>query len=98
MIPPTSGGSPEGSFSKGAGLIACARNPDSLLSIISRVNPNLIVAVDPVPIFIMGRDPDVFPSLGNPNPVYFPMTGWLGYYRWRIVRGSSVMARVRGND
>jgi len=84
-------------FSRG-GLIACARNPDLPFFIISRINPNLIIAADPVPIFVMGRDPNVFPPFRNPNPVYLPMPGRQGYYRWRIWNGSSIMAMVRGDD
>jgi len=84
-------------FSRG-GLIACARNPDLPFFIISRINPNLIIAADPVPIFIMGRDPNVFPPFRNPNPVYLPMARGLVYRgRW-LVRRYPVTAMGRGDD
>jgi hypothetical protein len=46
----------------------------------------------------MGRDPNVFPPFRNPNPVYLPMSRWRGYYRWRMMNRSPVMAMVRGDD
>jgi hypothetical protein len=46
----------------------------------------------------MGRDPNVFPPFRNPNPVYLPMSGRLGYYRRRMMNGSSIMTMVRGDD
>jgi hypothetical protein len=58
----------------------------------------LIIATDPVTILIVSRDPYVFPPFRYPNPVYLPMSGWLKYYRWRWINGSSVMAGVRGDD
>ena len=81
-----------------AGLISPAFNPDLPFFIVSRINPNLIMAADPVSILIMARDPDVFPPLRNPNPVYFPMARRLAYRGRRLVIRCPIMAMVRGDD
>jgi hypothetical protein len=66
--------------------------------IVSRINPDLVIAFDPVPIFIMGRDPDVLAPLRNPNPAYFPMASRLAYHRWRGLSRYPIMAMMRGDD
>jgi hypothetical protein len=58
----------------------------------------LVITFDPVPILIMGGDPDMFPPLRNPNPVDFPMTRRLVYRGRRLVIRSPIVARLRGED
>jgi len=41
-------------------------NPDPTLNIVTRINPNLVVAFDPVALLAMTGHPDPFPSLRNP--------------------------------
>jgi len=80
------------------GLISRSLDPDLVLLVVSRINPDLVVAFDPVSVFIMGGDPDVFPPLRNPNPVYLPMARRLVYYRWRWISGASIIPVVGRED
>jgi hypothetical protein len=58
----------------------------------------LIVTSNPIPIFIMGGNPDLFAPLGNPNPVNFPMARRLAYYRGRRMNGSPMVAMLGRED
>jgi hypothetical protein len=69
-----------------------------MLLVVSRINPDLVIAFDPVPILIMGGDPDVFPPFRNPDPLYFPMARRLAYYGWRMMNGPAIMVMMRGDD
>lgn len=73
-------------------------HPDLMLFVVPRINPNLVITLNPIPVFIMGWDPDLFPPFRNPDPVYFPMAGRLAYYGWRRMNGSPIMVMVRGDN
>jgi hypothetical protein len=79
-------------------LISPPFNPGPTFFIVSRINPDLVIAADPIPILIVGGDPDVLPPFRDPSPVYFPMARRLAYYRWSMMNGSSIIAMVRGDD
>jgi hypothetical protein len=56
-----------------------------MLHIVSRKNPNLVVPLHPVSIFVMARDPDAFPSFRDPLPANLPVARWLVNHWWVIV-------------
>jgi hypothetical protein len=57
----------------------------------ARVDPNLVVALNPVFILAMTRDPDTLSSFWNPLLVYFPVTR-------RFVNLGGVMVDVSPED
>ena len=50
-------------------------NPDPTLHIMAGINPNLVVAFNPISVLITTRHPDTFPSFRNPLPANFPVAG-----------------------
>jgi hypothetical protein len=48
-------------------------HPDPTLHVMTGVNPNLMVPLDPVPVFIVTRDPDPLSFFGNPLPLNLPV-------------------------
>ena len=77
--------------------IGAVFNPNPMFLMIPRIDVNLIVALDPVAVLIVARDPDTFPSLGNPFLTNLPVTRWLVSLGWAGVDGSS-MRLVGGDD
>jgi hypothetical protein len=82
----------------GFDLISRSLDPDLVLFVVSRINPDLVVTLNPVAIFIMGGNPDVFPPLRNPDPVDFPMARRLAYHRGRRRKGPPMIPGLRGKD
>jgi hypothetical protein len=62
-----------------------AFNPHLAIFIISRINPNFMVALHPVSTFIVVRDPHIFSPFRNPLPVNFPVTRRLANHRRGLV-------------
>jgi hypothetical protein len=79
-------------------LISRPLDPDLVLFVVSWINPDLVVTFNPVAIFIMGGNPDVFPPLRDPDPVDFPMARRLIYYRRRRINGSPMIPGLRRED
>jgi hypothetical protein len=48
-------------------------HPDLTLHIVPGINPNLVVSLNPVSIFIVARDPDALPAFRNPLPANLPV-------------------------
>jgi hypothetical protein len=64
-------------------------HPDLALHGISGINPLFVVSLNPVPIFMVPRNPDPFSFLRNPLSVDLPVARWSMYHRWAMVDRSS---------